>query len=96
NLGAPGRLVRIERRLGNATLEPLHDERGVEHDLAAVDEDGHERLPARLLDRRAVGRVDVDPFELDAFMACRERDALDVRRERDPVDARRDVAILCV
>ena len=39
------------------------------------------------LDRRAVGLVDVDPFDLDALVSGGERHPLDVRREGDPVAA---------
>jgi hypothetical protein len=43
-------------------------------------------VSADLLDRRAVARVDVDPFDLDALVSGGQRDPLDVRRERDAVD----------
>ena len=96
HLGTARGLARVERRLGNAPLEPLDDGRRVAENLVAVDEHRHERLPAHRLDRGAVARIDVDPLELDALVAGCERDALDVRRERNPVDARCDTAMLAL
>ena len=90
HLGPARGLARVERRLGNAALEPVEIAGESLTTSSPSTSDGHERLPAHRLDRRAVERVDVDPLDLDALVAGGERDALDVRRERDPVDARCD------
>ena len=79
------RIAREERRLRNVGFEPLDDGGRVDDHLVAVDENRHERLAADRLDRRAVGRVDVDPLDLDALVPRGKRDPLDVRRERDPI-----------
>jgi hypothetical protein len=50
-------------------------------------QDRHEVLSGELADRRAVGRVDVDPLDRDALVGERERDALDVGGEGDPQHA---------
>src|SRR5207248_6202284 len=68
--------------------DPAQDSRRIGQNGAVVrDEHGHELLAADLQHGRAIRRVDVDPFDLDALVAERERDALDVGRERDPEDA---------
>ena len=94
DLGPPRLVGGEERRLREAALEVLDDRRRVGDRLVAVDQHRHERLPADVLDRGPVVRVDVDPLDLEPLVPGRERDALDVRRERDPVDAERHDAIV--
>ena len=68
-------------------FEPLENLRRVgEHEPVGF-EHRHPSLSTDRLDVRAVVRVNVDPFDLDALVARGERDPLDVRREGDPVDA---------
>lgn len=87
HLGATRRLVRKERRVGDALLEPIDDHRRVAQDLIPVDEHRDETLAAHILDGRAVIRVDVDPLDLDRLVPGCERDPLDIGREGNSVDA---------
>src|SRR5712692_578856 len=86
-LGAAGRVGRVERRLRVALFEVGEDPGRVEDDRAVVVDHRHEILPAQPTDRAPVLPVDHDRLGLDPLVRERERDPLDVGRERDPVQA---------
>ena len=87
HFGAARRLAGEERRVGDALLEPVDDDRRIADDLVSVDQHRDERLTAQSLNRRAVVRVDVDPLDLDRLVPGGERYPLDVGREGNAVDA---------
>ena len=95
HLCAPCLVGREERRLGVPRLEVLEDRRRVGEDEVAVDEDGHELLPADRDNWASVAVIDVDVLDRDPLVRERERDALDVGRERNPIEPQTHRESLC-